>query len=62
MKQDIRFDSQGSSCAAWFFQPDTEGPYPIVVMAHGLAAIKEMRLAAYAEKFAEAGYASLVFD
>jgi pimeloyl-ACP methyl ester carboxylesterase len=31
-------------------------------MAHGLVAIKEMRLDAYAKRFAEAGYSVLVFD
>ncbi|AZG47475.1 hypothetical protein D7316_04086 [Gordonia insulae] len=31
-------------------------------MAHGLGAVKEMRLDAFAERFADAGYACLVFD
>ena len=31
-------------------------------MAHGLAGVKEMRLDAYAERFAAAGYHVLVFD
>ncbi|MFD4325146.1 alpha/beta hydrolase [Nocardioides sp. NPDC058538] len=35
---------------------------PIVVMAHGFAAIRALRLDAYAARFAEAGYAVLVFD
>lgn len=35
---------------------------PCVVLAHGFAGIKEARLDAYAERFAEAGYAALVFD
>lgn len=62
MKQDISFDSHGARCAAWLFLPSGEGPFPIIVMAHGLAAVKEMRLDAYAERFREAGYACLVFD
>lgn len=62
MRQSLRFDVQGDACAAWFFQPEGDGPYPVVVMAHGLAAIKEMRLDAYAELFTAAGYACLVFD
>ena len=37
-------------------------PVPVVVMAHGLGAVKEMRLDAYAERFAAAGMAALVFD
>jgi pimeloyl-ACP methyl ester carboxylesterase len=32
------------------------------VMAHGLGAVRTMRLDAYAERFCEAGYACLVFD
>lgn len=62
MGTDLQFDSQGEACAAWFYQPAGEGPRPVVVMAHGLGAIKEMRLDAYAQAFAEAGYACLVFD
>ena len=31
-------------------------------MAHGFAATRALRLAAYAERFAEAGFAALVFD
>jgi len=62
MKQTIRFESYGVKCVAWLFLPEGEGPFPAVVMAHGLAAIKEMRLDAYAERFSAAGYACLVFD
>lgn len=35
---------------------------PLLVMAHGLGAVRTMRLDAYAERFAAAGYACLVFD
>lgn len=62
MRAELQFDSQGETCAAWFYQPGGAGPHPVVVMAHGLGAIKEMRLDAYAHAFAEAGYACLVFD
>ncbi|BBO74293.1 alpha/beta hydrolase [Desulfosarcina widdelii] len=62
MKQTIHFESQGLKCVAWLFLPEGEGPFPTVIMAHGLAAIKEMRLDAYAERFSAAGYACLVFD
>ena len=31
-------------------------------MAHGFAAMRALRLAAYAERFAESGFAVLVFD
>jgi fermentation-respiration switch protein FrsA (DUF1100 family) len=35
---------------------------PVVVMAHGFSAVKAMYLDAYAERFASARLAALVFD
>jgi pimeloyl-ACP methyl ester carboxylesterase len=35
---------------------------PIVVMAHGFSAVRDQRLAPFAERFADAGYRALVFD
>ncbi|MFE6511277.1 alpha/beta hydrolase [Nocardioides sp. NPDC057767] len=60
-RQDITFTSGDVRCAGWFY-PAGPDPRPAVVMAHGLAGIKEMRLDAYAERFAAAGYHVLVFD
>ena len=62
MKQGVQFDSEGVSCAAWYFRPTGGGRFPAIAMAHGIGAVKEMYLAPYAEAFAEAGIASLVFD
>ncbi|MCG7853853.1 MAG: alpha/beta hydrolase, partial [Methanosarcinaceae archaeon] len=62
MRKVVSFDSKKTKCAAWLYLPDKEGPLPIVVMAHGLAGIKEMRLDAYAKRFSAAGYVCLVFD
>ena len=61
-REDVSFDSHGTSCAAWLYRPDRVTNPPIIVMAHGFAAIRLLRLDAYAERFAEAGYAVLVFD
>jgi len=70
-REDIEFTSGGTPCVGWFYPavrlalPDSSADIsrrPCVVMAHGLAAIKEMRLDAYAERFAAAGYNVLVFD
>lgn len=61
-RDDVEFVSGDSYCAAWVYRPDGAGPPPIVVMAHGLGGVREMRLDAYAERFAAAGYACLVFD
>lgn len=64
IRHDIQFESHGLQCAGWFFRAaDTSlAPRPCIVMAHGLAGVKEMRLDAYAELFAAAGYHALVFD
>jgi dienelactone hydrolase len=61
---DVEFASgtSGDRCRAWLYVPEGHGPFPILVMAHGLGAIKEMRLDAYAERFSAEGYACLVFD
>lgn len=61
-RTDVEFLSSGVSCAAWLYRPEGEGPLPLVVMAHGFTATRELRLDAYAERFAEAGLAALVFD
>lgn len=62
---DIAFASgkENLLCRGWLYLPHSkEGKAPVVVMAHGFGAVKELRLAAYAERFAEAGFAALVFD
>lgn len=58
----LRFPSvAGERCAATLYLPEGERP-PVIVMAHGLGAVRAMGLAAYAERFTAAGYACLVFD
>lgn len=56
--------SGDTACAAWLYLPDGAGrdPLPVVVMGHGLGAVREMRLDAFARRFAAAGYAVLAFD
>ena len=62
-RRDVTFPSGGGRCAAWLYLPeDATTPPPVVVMGHGLGAVKEMRLDAFAERFCGAGYACLVFD
>lgn len=60
---DIAFTSgsNGDLCRGWLY-PSEQDSAPIIVMAHGLGGVKEMRLDAYAERFAAAGYTCLVFD
>lgn len=61
-RTDVTFRSGSDDCAAWLFRPSVEGPTPLVVLGHGLGAVKEMGLEAYAERFVAAGFAALVFD
>jgi fermentation-respiration switch protein FrsA (DUF1100 family) len=61
-RTDSPFASGGEQCAAWLYLPEGEGPHPCVVLGHGFSAVREHRLDAYAERFAEAGLAALVFD
>ena len=62
---DVQFGSGDGHCQAWLYLPagaTSAKPAPIIVMAHGFAGIKEMRLDAFAERFVGQGYACLVFD
>src|SRR5919201_735763 len=64
-RRDVAFESGGERCAAWLYRPrrdEAGGPVPCVVLAHGWSGIREQRLDAYAERFAAAGMAALVFD
>src|SRR5437762_1617239 len=57
---DVAFPSAGDECRAWLFMPDAERP-PLVILGHGLGATREYGLEPYAERFADAGIAALVF-
>ena len=68
-RTEVTFDSWGERCAAWLYRPargdalpDDPRRLPCVVMAHGFAGVREARLDAFAERFAAAGLAVLVFD
>jgi pimeloyl-ACP methyl ester carboxylesterase len=67
VRTDRNFNSGDLVCAAWLYLPDGAGAEaatkpPIVVMGHGFAAERTFRLPAYAECFADAGIAVLLFD
>lgn len=62
MRKDVSFVSGGLTCCGWFYSGEGRGPRPAIVMSHGVTAVKEQHLAAYAERFAAEGYAVLVFD
>ncbi len=62
-RQDVVFPSGADQCAAWLYSaPGVEPDVPVVVMAHGLSGTRRDRLGAFAERFAAAGFAALVFD
>jgi uncharacterized protein len=62
-RRTVDFRSGDSYCSAWLYLPDSvsDTRAPVVVMGHGLGATREMGLAPYAERFAAAGLAVLVF-
>ena len=63
MRDDLTFDSEGVRCAAWHYRPPVPAAStPCVVIAHGFDGVREQCLDDYAERFAAAGMAALVFD
>jgi alpha-beta hydrolase superfamily lysophospholipase len=67
-REDLNFTSSGECCAAWLYRPSNsptdrdDDPVPLIVMAHGLSGTRRDRLGPFAERFASAGVAALVFD
>jgi fermentation-respiration switch protein FrsA (DUF1100 family) len=63
-RSDVRIQTGDGELGAWLYRPDTsEGTaVPCVVLGHGFTAVRDMHLQRPAERFAEAGMASLVFD
>jgi fermentation-respiration switch protein FrsA (DUF1100 family) len=62
-RADVEFPAEGTTLRGWFYLPDSgPGPFPTVVLQHGFSAVKEMHLDDYAEVFAAAGLACLVYD
>jgi uncharacterized protein len=53
----------GVNLRGWHYVPDGQrDKSPTIVMAHGFSAVKEMYLGRFADAFAAAGLASVVFD
>jgi pimeloyl-ACP methyl ester carboxylesterase len=64
-RSELYFRSGDARCHGWLYLPDgtsSDARPPIIVMAHGLGAVKTLRLSAFAERFQAKGYACLVFD
>ena len=64
MRTDVEFPGFGGvSLRGWLYRPEAiDGPAPAVVMAHGFSATRHMGLAPFAEAFAAAGLAVLLYD
>jgi alpha-beta hydrolase superfamily lysophospholipase len=64
MRENIEFPtSDGTLLRGWHYAAEGRtGPAPTIAMAHGFSAVKEMYLDRFAEVFAAAGLACLVFD
>lgn len=62
LRSDVAFDAEGAILRGWLYTPAGDGPFPTVILSHGWGAVKEMFLDLYAEIFAAAGLASLVYD
>ncbi len=61
-REDTWFSSKSQRCAAWVYPGGSAVESPMVAMAHGLTGTRRDRLGAFAERFAQAGIAALVFD
>ncbi|GAA5009199.1 alpha/beta hydrolase [Acinetobacter puyangensis] len=58
----LYFQSEQEIIAADFYRPKLLKTPAVIVMAHGLAAERSFGLAVFAKRFAQAGYAVVVFD
>lgn len=62
-RTELTFDSDGVQCAAYLYRPvGATGRVACVVMAHGFTSTRDDGLPAYAQRFADAGLAVLLFD
>ncbi len=65
MRTTTTFEVDGTTVEAWVYAPagGSDGqPAPVVVLGHGLGYVKSAGLDAFAQRFAEAGYAAMAFD
>jgi alpha-beta hydrolase superfamily lysophospholipase len=62
-REDLTFGVDGETCAAWLYRvAGGETGVPVIVMAHGLSGTRRDSLGPFAERFAAAGIAALLFD
>jgi len=61
-REDVEFQSEGTTVRGWLYRPAGDQDVPAVVLAGGWCYVRELVMPHYAEAFAEAGIAALVFD
>ncbi|HSW14484.1 MAG TPA: alpha/beta hydrolase [Solimonas sp.] len=63
-REDVAFQSQGTTCRAWLYRPARSATTrtACIVMAHGLGGTRAAGLEPFAERFAANGHAVLLFD
>ena len=63
MAEAIEFEVPGATLRGRLFRPPgSGGPVPLIVMSPGLTQVIDMSLDSFAERFAEAGLAALLYD
>jgi pimeloyl-ACP methyl ester carboxylesterase len=62
LEREVEFESHGVVCRGIFVRPEASTAAPLMILVHGLGGVYEMRLDAFARRFADAGYAALTFD
>jgi poly(3-hydroxybutyrate) depolymerase len=53
-RSELYFGSGDARCHGWLYMPDgtsSDARPPIIMMGHGLGAVKTLRLSAFAERF-----------
>lgn len=63
MHQNINITSQHQTLSGHLYLPNTEvSSLPLIILCHGFCGVKELLLPAFAQRFADQGYAALTFD
>ncbi|EMT72313.1 hypothetical protein ACKRZS_011702 [Fusarium odoratissimum] len=62
-RRDVEFPTvDGLTLRGWFYTASGDGKHPCIIMANGLAGLKEQFCPNFAQRFQAAGYGVLLFD
>lgn len=61
-RRNVMFPAANARCAGWWYPAPKPGKQPVVVMAHGIGATRELGLDGFAQRLCEAGMCVLAFD